>query len=208
MTAPRRLRRLLAIPAGIVLALTAAIAAPSAATAAARPQWTACTEEGLAGFDCATYKVPLDYDKPHGATTTIALARRPAGDRAHKIGTIFMNPGGPGGAGRGLVTVAHEIVAPDVLARFDIVGFDPRGVASSEPLQCFDSNEAEAAFLAGSPAFLEVSRGKSRDRVRQCTVPMASHGQRGWRRSRLRCGGPRTAAPRNSSSVAPIGPGC
>jgi pimeloyl-ACP methyl ester carboxylesterase len=147
MTAPRRLRRLLAIPAGIVLALTAAIAAPSAATAAARPQWTACTEEGLAGFDCATYKVPLDYDKPHGATTTIALARRPAGDRAHKIGTIFMNPGGPGGAGRGLVTVAHEIVAPDVLARFDIVGFDPRGIGASDPIQCFPTDEqAEALF--------------------------------------------------------------
>src|ERR1043165_3960747 len=97
MTAPRSLRRLLAVPAGVALVLTAAVAAPGAATAATHPQWTACTEEELAGFGCATVAVALDYAKPHGATTTIALARRPAGDPAHKIGTIFVNPGGPGG---------------------------------------------------------------------------------------------------------------
>jgi len=147
MTAPHLLRRLLAVPACVALAFTAAVAAPGAATASVRIQWTACTEEDLTGFDCATQEVPLDHDRPHGATTTIALARRPAGDPAHKIGTIFVNPGGPGGPGRGMVTVADQIVAPDVLARFDIVGFDPRGIGASDPVQCFPTDEeAEALF--------------------------------------------------------------
>jgi pimeloyl-ACP methyl ester carboxylesterase len=148
MTTPRPLRRPLAVAAGVALALTAAVAAPSAATASAHVQWTACTEEGLVGFDCAAHEVPLDYDKPHGATTTIALARRPAADPAHKIGTIFVNPGGPGGPGRGMVTVADEIVAPDVLARFDIVGFDPRGIGASDPVQCFPTDEEAEALNA------------------------------------------------------------
>src|SRR5699024_1472350 len=101
----------------------------------------------LAGFDCATYEVPLDHDKPRGATTTIALARRPADDQAAKIGTIFVNPGGPGGAGRGMVRSSARIASPEVLARFDLVGFDPRGIGASDPVQCFATDaEAEALF--------------------------------------------------------------
>jgi pimeloyl-ACP methyl ester carboxylesterase len=142
------LRRLAAL-GGATLMLTAVAAAPADASTAmrqaARVMWAACTEEELLGFDCSTYEVPLDHDKPRGATTTIALARRPADDPAHKIGTIFVNPGGPGGPGRGMVTVASEIVAPDVLAHFDLVGFDPRGIGASDPVQCFPTDaEAEA----------------------------------------------------------------
>src|SRR5262245_51384533 len=77
-------------------------AAPAAATPAgpAVPTigWHDC---GAAhpGFECATVAVPLDYDQPRGATTTLALARKPATDPAHRIGTLFINPGGPGGSG-------------------------------------------------------------------------------------------------------------
>ena len=148
MTHPRSLRRLLAVPAGVALALGAAVAVPSTATASSRVQWAACTEEDLAGFECATREVPLDYDRPHGATTTIALARRPADDPAHRIGTIFVNPGGPGGPGRGMVTVAGQYVGADVLARFDIVGFDPRGIGASDPVQCFATDEEAEALYA------------------------------------------------------------
>jgi pimeloyl-ACP methyl ester carboxylesterase len=151
MTVRSPLSRRLAVRAGVALAmLSAAVVAPGTATAApaaAPVDWAACTEEPLAGFDCATYEVPLDHDEPRGATTTIALARRPAGDPARRIGTIFLNPGGPGGPGRGLVTAAPGIVAPEVLARFDVVGFDPRGIGASDPIQCFDTDaEAEALF--------------------------------------------------------------
>ncbi|MET0423776.1 MAG: alpha/beta hydrolase [Actinoplanes sp.] len=144
MEVPVRFRRRL-----VVLAVLAtAIAVPSPARAAAAPAltWAACTEEALLGYDCATHEVPLDHDRPGGPTTTIALARRPAGDPAHKIGTIFVNPGGPGGAGRGMVRAASAIVSPEVLQRFDLVGFDPRGIGASDPLQCL-ATDAEAETL-------------------------------------------------------------
>jgi pimeloyl-ACP methyl ester carboxylesterase len=161
------MRSFLAALAGVTLTLTGVAAAPSPATAAARVQWSACTEQALAGFDCATREVPLDYDKPRGATTTIALARRPADDQAHKIGTIFVNPGGPGGAGRGMVVAAAagRIVAPDVLARFDIVGFDPRGIGASDPVQCFPTDE-EAEALFAQMKLVPLSRAEISSTIR------------------------------------------
>ncbi|GGN36154.1 pimeloyl-ACP methyl ester carboxylesterase [Actinoplanes campanulatus] len=150
--------RRLAVRVTAALALVSAVAvAPQAASAsgAAPPfSWSACTEPLLIGFDCATYEVPLDHDKPRGATTTIALSRRPAGDPANKIGTIFVNPGGPGGAGRNMVRAAARIASPEVLARFDLVGFDPRGIGGSDPIQCFGTDaEAEALYarMTGVP---------------------------------------------------------
>ena len=160
MTVSAPSRRILAGRAAATLALlAAAVAVPVGAATAAAPAtppvgWAACTEATLTGFDCATYEVPLDHDRPAGTTTTIALARRAATDQANKLGTIFVNPGGPGGAGRGLVRSAAAIVAPEVLARFDFVGFDPRGIGASDPVQCFDTDaEAEALFarMSGVP---------------------------------------------------------
>lgn len=141
--------RRLAVRAGAALALIAAVVAvPSAATAAAPSfSWSACTETALLGFDCATYEVPLDHDRPGGPTTTIALSRRPADNQAQKIGTIFVNPGGPGGAGRGMVRSSARIASPEVLARFDLVGFDPRGIGASDPVQCFPTDLEAVALL-------------------------------------------------------------
>ena len=115
--------------------------------------WAPCGDD-FPGVSCAVAKLPLDYDQPRGPAIGVALAKVAAADPAHKIGTVFVNPGGPGGSGVGLVINGFgEYLGALLEGRFDVVGFDPRGVASSEPLQCFDSNEAEAAFLAGLPAF-------------------------------------------------------
>jgi len=115
--------------------------------------WAPCGDD-FPGVACAVAKVPLDYDQPQGPAIGIALAKVAAADPAHKIGTVFVNPGGPGGSGVGLVINGFGAYLGALLeGRFDIVGFDPRGVASSEPLQCFDSNETEATFLSGLPAF-------------------------------------------------------
>jgi pimeloyl-ACP methyl ester carboxylesterase len=142
---PRRFAAVLAVAA---LAATA-VAAPAAAAPAAAPlSWAPCTESTLPGVECATYRVPLDHDRPRGATTTIALTRRLAADQANKIGTIFANPGGPGGAGRRMAVVAPQFLAPEVLARFDVVGFDPRGVGASDPLQCWATDEQADALLS------------------------------------------------------------
>lgn len=131
-------------------------AAPAVArTAAPVPEidWQPCGE-GLEPFLCATAEVPRDHDRPRGATTTIALTLLPAsGDPAERVGTLFTNPGGPGGSGVEFVQQAAPFIyPPEVLARFDVLGFDPRAVAGSDPATCFRSQaEEDASPLLASP---------------------------------------------------------
>ncbi|MFC7405583.1 alpha/beta hydrolase [Georgenia alba] len=114
--------------------------------------WTACEGEGLAAFDCASVEVPTDYDEPAGDTTTIALTRLPATEPDQRIGSLFVNFGGPGGPG---VATMHQLggpfLDPQVHARFDVIGFDPRGVGESDPVTCFPDQASENAFLADTP---------------------------------------------------------
>jgi pimeloyl-ACP methyl ester carboxylesterase len=115
--------------------------------------WASCGPD-FPGAECALATVPLDYDRPHGATTQVALARIPATDRRHRIGSVFVNPGGPGGSGVGLVLFGFgEELSSDLGGRFDVVGFDPRGVGASDPIHCFDSEDDLNAFFAGEPVF-------------------------------------------------------
>lgn len=125
-------------------------AAPGSQVAAPVPDlaWAPCDGEGLEAFECASAVVPSDYDEPTGDTTTIALTRLPATDPAQRIGSLFLNFGGPGGPG---VSTLHQLGAfldPQVHARFDVIGFDPRGVGLSDPVTCFPDAASEQAFLA------------------------------------------------------------
>jgi pimeloyl-ACP methyl ester carboxylesterase len=143
--------------AGLLLALLGAaipggaLAAGPASGAAPVPvlRWADCGR----GFQCATAAVPLDYRQPHGQTISLALSRLPASDPAHRIGSLFVNPGGPGGSGVGFVQAAASLFPADVRARFDIVGFDPRGVAASNPVLCFTSAAEQQAFFQNVPPF-------------------------------------------------------
>jgi pimeloyl-ACP methyl ester carboxylesterase len=105
------------------------------------------------GFQCATAAVPLDYDRPQDGTISLALIRLPATDQAHRIGSLFMNPGGPGGSGVAAIHLAGKTFPAAIRARFDIIGFDPRGVGESTPVCCFDSMAAQQAFLDKVPDF-------------------------------------------------------
>lgn len=140
--------------------------------------WKSCGDKPeLKPFQCATVEVPTDYDKPRGATTTIALTRLPASDQANKVGTLFTNFGGPGGPG---VENLHQIgqvgYTAKVRARFDILGFDPRGVGLSDPATCFPSAAEENAFWAGKEAF-PLTKAQEREHLissiqlaRSCTT--------------------------------------
>ncbi|WBB78826.1 alpha/beta hydrolase [Micromonospora sp. WMMD882] len=110
-----------------------------------RIDWTPC--HGYA--ECATVRLPLDYDQPDGPTTEVAVLRVKARDQQRRIGSLFVNPGGPGGAGTEMALVAPFFLGDDVLDRFDVVGVDPRGVGGSEQIRCFTSVEEQARKLAG-----------------------------------------------------------
>lgn len=117
------------------------------------------------GFDCATAAVPLDYDRPSGPTVDIAMRRRPADDQANRIGSLFLNPGGPGGSGVDFVDAAEFLFAPVVLDRFDVIGFDPRGIGDSTPATCFDDRGDLVTFLRGQPVF-PVTRAEEAQYIR------------------------------------------
>jgi pimeloyl-ACP methyl ester carboxylesterase len=85
-------------------------------------------------FDCTYLQVPLDYSRPKGKKARLAVLRQKAGEPSERIGSLVVNPGGPGGSGTKLAAgLAREMRGTPLGERFDLVGFDPRGVGSSEP---------------------------------------------------------------------------
>jgi pimeloyl-ACP methyl ester carboxylesterase len=166
-------------------ALTAALALGTAlsgvaGTAAAQPEttgvqapparWETCAADVLAeipaaqreAVSCATYAVPVDHDRPRGATVGIRMMKRPALDQARKLGSLFINPGGPGGAGLIYSAYGASFFQQGVLDRFDLIGFDPRGVGRSDPLRCFTTNE-EAAEVYSRMSSAPITRTEIRD---------------------------------------------
>jgi pimeloyl-ACP methyl ester carboxylesterase len=109
---------------------------------------------------CATLEVPLDYAEPDGETIAIALEMAPAqGDR---IGSMVVNPGGPGAPGTSTAEDADFYFAPALRERYDIVGFDPRGTGESSPVDCISDSELDE-YVAGDPD--PDNRGEVRDFV-------------------------------------------
>jgi pimeloyl-ACP methyl ester carboxylesterase len=96
--------------------------------------WAACPEDPTA--ECGTLALPIDWAKPGGPTIDLALARRKATDPAARIGSLVINPGGPGGSGVAFALGSKGYFSEEITRRFDIVGFDPRGVARSHPIVC------------------------------------------------------------------------
>jgi pimeloyl-ACP methyl ester carboxylesterase len=97
--------------------------------------------------------VPLDYAEPKGANISLAVVKHAATDPARRLGTLFINPGGPGGTGTGQIPDWVDFFPAPLQQRFDIVSWDPRGIGESTPVQCFDSGDEEAAFLGASAVF-------------------------------------------------------
>ncbi|MDO4243119.1 MAG: alpha/beta hydrolase [Actinomyces sp.] len=113
--------------------------------------WEACAD-GAAGAQCATVSVPLDYDDPTGTTISIALRRHSASDGQPENGALFLNPGGPGESGTAFVAAAASQYTPEMLAAYDLIGFDPRGTGDSTHLTCWAPDEAAGSGSTGSAA--------------------------------------------------------
>ncbi len=102
-----------------------------------RITWEACGEN-----ECATLAVPVDYDDPGGPTLDLALLRVPAiGERR---GALVVNPGGPGASGTEYAAAASFVVTDEVRRAYDVVGFDPRGVGKSAPVECLSDSDIDA----------------------------------------------------------------
>jgi len=126
---PRKLRAALALGAAT---LAVGALAPAAAASPAGIVWESCPTGSPGGYDCGRLDVPLSYQDPSAGTVSVAIGRLPATDQAHKLGTVFYNPGGPGSSGR-----FAPALTPELHRRFDIVGIDPRGVGASAKIHCF-----------------------------------------------------------------------
>ena len=104
-------------------------------------------------FECANYPVPLDHDGSDGGTIQIGMVRIPAANQAERIGSLFTNPGGPGGSGVEFTLFAGPTAfGGEIRERFDIVGFDPRGILLSTPARCYGNyRQAGDAFSQSPP---------------------------------------------------------
>ncbi len=109
-----------------------------AAVNPSRVAWTGCG----GGFECGSVQVPLDYSHPDAATINIALIRKPATDSAHRIGSVFTNPGGPGASGIDYLRNAASSMA-NLNTRLDLFGFDPRGIGQSAPVRCLSGAQED-----------------------------------------------------------------
>ncbi|NYI99382.1 pimeloyl-ACP methyl ester carboxylesterase [Nocardioides thalensis] len=104
--------------------------------------------ESCGANECGTLEVPVSYQEPEGATIELALERTLAtGDR---IGSLVVNPGGPGAPGTSVPESSEFYFAPDVLERYDVVGFDPRGTGDSAPIDCLSDSELDD-YVAEDP---------------------------------------------------------
>ena len=105
-------------------------------------RWSECKGKDRAGMQCANVKVPLDYKKPGGRAITVAMLKVPA-KSGKPMGTLFLNPGGPGSSGTGFASAASWIFSLEIRDKYDVVGFDPRGVGESAAVECVDDATLE-----------------------------------------------------------------
>ena len=126
--------------------------------------WYDCAKKGMeevrsgenTGFTCAKVKVPLDYSNPGGETIEIAVKKRAASGKS--VGSLFINPGGPGGSGIQLAEVSGDYFSKNLTGSYDVVGFDPRGVGSSTAVDCLSDAELDAERAgANKPAASAVT---------------------------------------------------
>ncbi|GIG53805.1 alpha/beta hydrolase [Demequina activiva] len=109
--------------------------------------WSSCGED----LECATIQVPLDWSEPDGETIDLAINRAPAQDPDARIGSLLINPGGPGGSGLDFTESFVVSAGEDLLDAYDVVGFDPRGVGESTPVMCGSDEEVDAYYIPDRP---------------------------------------------------------
>lgn len=112
---------------------------------AQKVDWSPC-----GAHQCARIRVPLDYAHPQARSIQLSVLKVPARDKDQRVGSLVVNPGGPGGSGVDYAANASAYFGSELQQAFDIVGFDPRGVGRSTPVQCLPDSELDT-FVAADP---------------------------------------------------------
>ncbi|MGW2396004.1 alpha/beta hydrolase [Kitasatospora sp. NPDC001664] len=169
-------RTVSALTVGAVAALMAGLT-PAAAVAAEgsvegygkqQLRWERCDVNGDARLECTEVRVPLDYADPGGRTIGIAVSRVRAGDPAKRRGVLLMNPGGPGGPGLTLPVDIEPVLSAEVRDRYDLIGFDPRGVGQSSPVGCGLTADEMTVHHPYSAATFEKDVARARSVAEKC----------------------------------------
>ena len=131
--------------------------------------WTDCTDDATGtAFQCATVTVPLDYDNPQGQTITVALKKLSSTSSSPR-GSVFLNPGGPGGSGISAIESQAELYKSgdlsEVLENYDVIGFDPRGIGQSTPITCWSPDDVQAIMAGRAEAPSQLTPGSATDIV-------------------------------------------
>ncbi len=108
--------------------------------------WSECYDN----FECTYLQVPIDYSNFKEGQFRLHVLRLKASNQRNKIGSLVINPGGPGASGFNYAYSAEYIFGPSLLEKYDIVGFDPRGVGGSDPIRCLTNSQTDASFAADS----------------------------------------------------------
>jgi pimeloyl-ACP methyl ester carboxylesterase len=158
-------------------ALSAATSAPAAPIA-----WHGCGDDMPSSLQCAELPVPLDYHDPGGPQISLGFARLPAADPAHRVGSLIINPGGPGGPGSSMLApdaAGRPVWHPELHRRFDLIGMDPRGIGTSSPILCDpDTLNAPVSLFPRSAAEFAQLADYARGLGRGClegTGPLLRH---------------------------------
>ncbi|TDD31704.1 alpha/beta hydrolase [Actinomadura sp. KC06] len=170
-----------------LLSLVSVLLLPGPVSAVEMRPWTAASPAGK-GIDwepcpedpwveCGTVSVPVDWARPAGAKIDIAVARRPALAPRERIGSLFVLPGGPGGSGVDFSLFAGDLLEPEILRRFDVIGFDARGIGRSHPVLCPADSDPPSEFPQDAKAYqrlVQYHRSHAQE-CRRLTGPVFDH---------------------------------
>ena len=136
--------------------------------------WEDCYD----GYECSSFKVPVDYEKVDGQSFTLRVLRHSALDQKNKLGSIVVNPGGPGGSATFYAYNADYILSNEINQRYDVVGFDPRGVDESDEIRCLTAAEEDVYLDAdasdGKTASIAALVALSKDFADKCAKAAGS----------------------------------